>query len=142
MSKKNFSKDDLIEILIKKARGFYYSEEVYEYEKTQNKSKNDEKCINFSNNLDFFNLCDRESITSNSPGDKMNLNEKTDEKSQNLTLTKKKITTHYVPPDMFSIKTLLEILGEEVNENFEKMSDEQLLKLKEKLIGELKNEDN
>ena len=35
MKNEKFTKNDLIELLIKKASGFYYSEEQYEYEKTQ-----------------------------------------------------------------------------------------------------------
>ena len=59
MSKKKFSKKNLIDLLIKKAQGFYYTEEILEYEKTQNKSnyvKNSGSC---ADNLTFFDFCDR-----------------------------------------------------------------------------------
>ena len=36
---KKFNKKDLINLLIKKASGFYYTEELCEYEKTQNTTK-------------------------------------------------------------------------------------------------------
>ena len=43
---------------------------------------------------------------------------------------------------MLAIKILFEIFGEKVSENeLEKLSDEELINLKNKLIGEIKNED-
>lgn len=63
------------------------------------------------------------------------------QESPNLTLTKKKITKHYIPPDMLAIKTLFEIYGQKVNgKGVEEMSDDELIKTKNKLIGELAND--
>lgn len=53
-----------------------------------------------------------------------------------LTIVKKKITTHYVPPDMLAIKMLLENDGQKVD-SLSNMTDEELVKLKNKLIKEL-----
>ena len=53
-----------------------------------------------------------------------------------LVMSKKKITTHYVPPDMLAIKMLLEDNGEKVN-SLAQMTDEELVALKNKLINEL-----
>ena len=138
-------KEALIKILEKKANGFYFSEEVYEYEKTQNKSKNSEKQISFLENSQNFNFYDRVEANSVSPCDKIEVSDEKeknkDKSSSNLTLVKKKITTHYVPPDMFAIKTLLEIIGQEIDEkNIKNMSDEELIDLKNKLTGEIVNE--
>ena len=141
MKKKKFSKNDLIEILIKKASGFYYSEEVYEYVKTQNKSKNNEKQLSFYENNEIFNFSDRDCSNGDSSYDNMKLNER-NESTKNLTLAKKKVTTHFIPPDMLAIKALLEIFEEKIDKGFDKMSDKELLELKNKLLGELKNEDN
>ena len=48
MSKIKFNENDLIKILIKKASGFFYNEELLEYEKTQkladNSKKDNHKC--------------------------------------------------------------------------------------------------
>ena len=52
----NFTHSDLINLLIKKASGFYYTEEQCEYEKTQNKHISDK---NNSQNLSFFENFDR-----------------------------------------------------------------------------------
>ena len=52
----NFTHSDLINLLIKKASGFYYTEEQCEYEKTQNKQL---KHKNQYQNLSFFDNCDR-----------------------------------------------------------------------------------
>ncbi len=144
--KKKFDKSDLIEILIKKAKGYYYSDEVYEYEKTQNKTKVYEKQLSFDDYDNNSILDDRGSTNTNPTYDIMKLsNEKPNlskQGFQNLTLAKKKITTHFVPPDMLAIKILFEIFGEKVDENdIEKLSDEELIKLKNKLIGEIKNDD-
>ncbi len=149
--KKKFNKDDLIEILIKKASGFYYSEEVYEYEKTQNKPSKYENQLNIFENSEYFdkneNFDDRVNNTILYSHDKIKVSNEKESKlgqnSQNLALSKKKVTTHFIPPDMLAIKILFEIFGEKVGENeIEKMTDDELIKLRNKLIGELKNEDS
>ena len=43
--------DELIKILFKKAKGFYYTEEQEDYEKTHNKSNSSEKTLK---NISFF----------------------------------------------------------------------------------------
>ena len=53
-----------------------------------------------------------------------------------LTLVKKKVTTHFVPPDMLAIKMLLEI-DKEVGEDLSLLSSEELLTLANKLKNEL-----
>lgn len=147
MNKRKFGKKDLIEILIKKASGFYYYEEIYEYEKTQNKSKNAEKQLSFFENTQIFNINDRDKTILPYTNDTINLsNEKASKSKQEyyeLALSKKKVTSHFIPPDMLAIKILFEIFGEKIGEdNFEKMTNEELIKLKNKLIEELKNESN
>lgn len=62
-----------------------------------------------------------------------------DDKVETLELSKKKITTHYVPPDMLAIKMLLQNDGQAVDD-FSAMSDEELLILKNKLIKEMADE--
>lgn len=58
-----------------------------------------------------------------------------DEKTEKLELVKKKITTHYVPPDMLAIKMLLQDTEGQIA-NFSTMTDEELIELKNKLIKE------
>lgn len=53
-----------------------------------------------------------------------------------LVLVKKKITTHYVPPDMLAIKMLFEN-NEQKIDTLSSMTDEELVALKNKLINEL-----
>ena len=142
----NFEKKDLIEILIKKASGFYYDEVVNEFEKTQNKPNNSEKYINYDDLYKNLNSCVTDSTINNNSNVIIKTSDEKPELSKqdlyNLTLSKKKVTTHYIPPDMLAIKILFEIFGEKVSENeLEKLSDEELINLKNKLIGEIKNED-
>ena len=133
--------DNLIEVLIKKANGFYFTEEQKDYEKAQNKDKNSKNNIQ---NLSFFDnsvmVEDKNKFNSDTiEKGKNNENEDTDE----LVLVKKKITTHYIPPDMLAVKILFETLREKVSkDDIENLTDEELLNLKDKLIGELLNETN
>ena len=62
--------------------------------------------------------------------------DKTQDSVEDLVLVKKKITTHYVPPDMLAIKMLFEDNGQKIN-NLSSMTDEELVALKNKLINEL-----
>ena len=129
----------LIDILLKKANGFYFYEEQEEYEKAQNKTKN----INNSTiNLSMFDNFVTDNQNSKPTSDTLNLSNGTKENEpQTLTLVKKKITKHYIPPDMLAIKILFEINKEKVNEDdLNNLTDDELLKLKDKLIGELLNE--
>ena len=136
---KNKIQKQLIDILLKKANGFYYYEEQEEYEKTQIKSKFRENSIQNISMFDNF-------VTGQAQNKESNVtlkssNGKEENEAQTLTLVKKKITKHYIPPDMLAIKILFEINKEKVNENdLNEMSDEELIKLKDKLLGELLNE--
>ena len=133
--------DFLIKTLLKKAEGYYYTEEQEDYEKTQNKSINSKfQCENIS----FFENID----TGETKNNKLSVNIKStneDEKQQNyqnLVMVKKKITKHYIPPDMLAIKILFETIKEKVNDNdLSNISDDELIKLKDKLSKELFNED-
>lgn len=136
---KNKIQKQLIDILLKKANGFYYYEEQEEYEKTQNKSKFRENSVQ---NISMFDNFVTGQTQNKEPNVTLKLsNGKEENEAQTLTLVKKKITKHYIPPDMLAIKILFEINKEKVNENdLNEMSDDELIKLKDKLLGELLNE--
>ena len=131
----------LIDILLKKSNGFYYYEEQEEYEKTQNKSQNSK--IKYEN-ISLFENFDTSNNKTTLRDDIINsTNEelKQEPNNKNLVMVKKKITKHYIPPDMFAIKILFETIKETVgDDNLKNISNEELLKLKDKLIGELLNE--
>ena len=133
--------DFLIKILLKKAEGYYYTEEQEEFEKTQNNSKNLRKCYD---NISFFENFDTLSNINNNSNDNIKTSNEESKKqasNENLVMVKKKITKHYIPPDMLAIKILFETIKETVNDNdLNNISNEELLKLKDKLIGELLNE--
>ena len=127
--------DELIKILLKKAQGFYYTEEQEDYEKTQNKLKYSEK---YCDNISFFDNIDTLESKTSKPNDTINTSNEKNENMQNLVLVKKKITKHYIPPDMLAVKILFETIKEKVNEDdIDNLSDDELLKLKDKLLGEL-----
>lgn len=138
MKNKEKIKKQLIELLLKKAEGFHYQEEQYEYE-SEKKSKG-QKC----ENLNFFDLCDRGK--SSLQQDSVNIKPANEtivcEKNEKLILVKKKVTSHYIPPDMLAIKILLEMCGQEKLNKLEEMTDEELIKFKEKILEELQNENN
>lgn len=141
MKDKKFSNKNVLELLIKKASGFHYTEEQYEYEKTQNKFKlHENKCI-ITNNLQNYDTQKQQLTFFDDTIKTENDTTKRNKDTENLTLVKKKITTHYVSPDMLAIKILLEIYGKEVN-SVESLSDDDLINLKNKLIGEIINEEN
>lgn len=146
MRNKKFTKNELINLLVKKATGFYYNEEQFEYEK---KSKINKKMVDLKSSEEDFekNLkkCVRVSGNLDNSHDNIELS------SENLTqisgdtelnLTKKKVSTHFVPPDMIAIKILFEIFEKKGEDNdIEKLNDDELMKLKTKLLEELKNDD-
>lgn len=143
MSKRKFNKKDLINLVIKKANGYHYTEEVLEYEKTQNKSCLNKNKPQINENYNFFDICDRSLTKSITKDDKIELSNEKDQQqiNENLTLVKKKVTTHYIPPDMLAIKILFEIYGKEIEyDNLNTLTDEELLDLKNKLIKEISNE--
>ncbi len=61
------------------------------------------------------------------------------EQEESLVLSKRKVSTHYVPPDMLAIKMLLENDRKKVD-SLSAMTDEELLSLRNKLLNELKQE--
>lgn len=133
--------DFLIKILLKKAEGYYYTEELEEFEKTQNNSNKSKK--NYEN-ISFFEEFDTQYLKTNNSNDiikSSNEESKKQSATENLVMVKKKITKHYIPPDMLAIKILFETIKETVNDDdLKNISNEELLKLKDKLIGELLNE--
>lgn len=133
--------DFLIKTLLKKAEGFYYIEEQEDYEKTQNKTINSKVLYE---NISIFENIDTQQLKNKNQNDSIDLqNEsiKKQQNNQNLVMVKKKITKHYIPPDMLAIKILFETIKEKVNEDdINNISDEELLKLKTKLTEELLNE--
>ena len=133
--------DFLIKILLKKAEGYFYTEEQEDYEKTQNKSINSK--VQYEN-ISFFENNDMVNHKTNKQNDIINSQNESKEKqqnNQNLVMVKKKITKHYIPPDMLAIKILFETIKEKVNEDdINNISDEELIKLKIKLTEELLNE--
>lgn len=140
--KNKFNREDLIDLLIKKASGFYYSEEQYEYEKTQKKFFINEK---HCENVSFFEKYDRgESLNKTNNDTIKSSNEIAEsEEKRNLTLIKKKVSTHYVSPDIHAIKILFEIFEKKVGEDsLENLTDEELLNLKNTILKELSNEIN
>ena len=61
--------------------------------------------------------------------------QKDEQNGKSLSLAKRKISTHYVPPDMLAIKILLENDKEKITK-LSAMSDEELVELKKKLISD------
>lgn len=53
-------------------------------------------------------------------------------------LNKRKVTTKYIPPDLTALKAYLELTNG--TNDYENMSDEELIKIKNELIKDLKNE--
>lgn len=136
---------ELKKILIKKAKGFYYKEETIEFSETRGGSqvvanspkikrkrgrpRKDEKPVTYFNDNQKDGVQFGQSEV-NSDGDR-----------KEDVVVKRKITTHYVPPDMLAIKMLFENFGEKVK-GYEDMSDEEILLIKNQLLKELQeNED-
>lgn len=113
----------LKKILLKKAEGFFYTEEINEY---QHNSKNDSEQMSI-----FDESSTKLKKTKNNDQNKQTLN---------LILSKKKVTTHYIPPDMLAIKMLIENFGEKIkddDDNLLSLSDDELYSLQENLIREI-----
>ena len=103
-------------ILLKKSEGYFYDEEVKEYQI-----------------IDDINTTKNQS--SKEPNIENNNEKSKQEKDTNLILIKKKVTTHYVPPDLLALKMLLENFGEKINsDDLSLLSDKELLDLKNQLI--------
>ena len=112
MAKNKELYDKIKEILIKKAEGYFYSEESFEYVLKPEK----EEQLWFD--------------------DVLNKNGKKTNSQEPLNLVKKKVTSHYIPPDMLAIKMLLEINESKIGGDLSVLSDEELTSK----INELKNE--
>lgn len=142
--KKKFNYDDLFDLIVKKACGFSYVEEQYEYEKTQNSAKISEKIVkNDSLDKNLLNSKKFDTVVNdNASGcDIVKTEDKKSLKSDGLCLVKKKVSTHYELPDMVAIKILLEIFSKREGEAIDELSDDDLMSLKNKLVEELqKNE--
>ena len=120
LNKENLKK--IKNILIKKSEGYFFSEEVLEYQNNTKPQENKKV-----KQITIFN-------------DDQNENKPTKE-NKDLTLVKKKVTTHYVPPDLLAIKMLVEIFGQEITEkdddNLTSLSDSELMNLKREVIQKL-----
>lgn len=145
-----FCMQDLKRLLIKKAQGFYFSEEQTEFESSSSKTKPANK--NSLQNLGSEILtCEKKDIQCTKK--QKDLQPQADEKNQELKNTckeqnflgglnedspalvvvKKKVSTHFVPPDSLAIKMLFEIFGKEIagedaQSDIEKLSNDELEK--------------
>ena len=120
LNKENLKK--IKNILIKKSEGYFFSEEVLEYQNNTKPIENEKV-----KQITIFNDDENEN--------------KPNEENKDLTLIKKKVTTHYVPPDLLAIKMLIEIFGKEVtdkdDDNLTSLSDNELMTLKREVIQKL-----
>ena len=121
LNKENLKK--IKNILIKKSEGYFFSEEVLEYQNNTKPTENEKV-----KQITIFNDDENEN--------------KPNEENKDLTLIKKKVTTHYVPPDLLAIKMLIEIFGKEViekdeDDNLTSLSDNELMTLKKEVIQKL-----
>lgn len=137
MKKNNDFLNQIKNILLKKAEGYFYNEEILEYassEQTDNSIKKIKESGSLKPNLENLEV---------SSSKKSNKNENKKEQA-NLILSKKKITTHYIPPDIVAIKMLVEIFGQEVktSDNLGSLSDEELYSLKDQILEQLLNFNN
>lgn len=127
--------DQIKNILLKKAEGYFYNEEIFEYYSPENKDNEILKKVDKSGSTQLTFI--KDDIQSNQKKGKYEQNTET----KNLILSKKKVTSHYIPPDLTAIKMLIEIFGQEVNKNddIESLSDQELFELRDTLIQNLKN---
>ena len=152
--KNNKNQEKLIKLLIKKAEGFFYTEESFEYSynekpkknikqisffdgETEGQKENKKSCLNSvtktgnsKNSVIDLNCEGGKKVKENAKG------KQCDEDKQAATLVKKKDATHFVPPDMLAIKMLLEINESKIGGDLSVLSDEELASK----INELKNE--
>ncbi len=116
-------------ILLKKAEGYFYNEEVLEYgeDKAEKFLSN---CV--SEQISFLKSDDKIK-TKNKPSKSIKANPST------MVLLKKKITSHHVPPDLAAIKMLIELINLEQSEDntISNLSDEELIKLRDDTIKKL-----
>ena len=150
------NKDKLLEALVKRAEGFYYSEEILEYSIKEDKCKIEKDLLgNENTQRDPLKFDTEKKSGSKNTKNKNSLvySSQTQEKlvgndgigvgnesKQGLELLKKKVTTHYIPPDMLAIKMLIENFGEKIkddDDNLLSLSDDELYSLQENLIREI-----
>jgi len=147
MSKQDFL-ENLKQLLIKKAEGYYYQEEVLEYQQIEQKEaneKNKESCSkSVSSEPEYKNsgvdLNQNKEKTSNAKS----RTKQQDKQAKSLVLVKKKVTTHHIPSDMLAIKMLFEIYGKKIEssdsgQDLYSLSDQELYTLKDNLINQLQN---
>ena len=119
------------QILIKKAEGYDYTEETYEYQKTSGGEKQ----------LSFDDILDTDTKQTQTVKATKNRKTKSYKSDDDLTLLKKKVTTHHIPPDMLAVKILLENFGtnNDDDNSLQKLSDQELLALRDNILESLKN---
>lgn len=151
-------KFDLLELkklLIKKAKGFYFEEQQCEFERVcetgQARKKSSKLSVlgdgdatyglqfkdgegatprsENSSNEELIGLA--KTKTGRKKQNKEDLVGEIDEDFSKLVMVKKKVSTHFVPPDSLAIKMLFEIFGKEITEEslnlkIEKMTNEEL----------------
>lgn len=140
--------DELKELLIKKAKGFYYTEEQIEFVDTGESDIVLESDL--SNGIVFSGRKRKQKKKANAVtclSGFENLGVECKEKkgednanSQTAPVVKRKITTHYVPPDMLAIKMLFENFGQKI-ELFENLSDEDLVAMKNEIAKSILEEE-
>ena len=138
--------DKLYKILLKRAEGFFYKEVCEEFV-YDNKSKSSQQ-ISFFDEENSDSVKSKKRVTKTKVDQinnvKLNCNDVScfaaGENSEDIkapTLAKKKVTTHFVPPDMLAIKMLLEI-DKTLGTDLTMMSDSELLTLAKQLEDEIK----
>lgn len=135
----NSDKKQIQKIIKKIAGGYFFDEVQLEYQKMQKNAKSTQNCDKNDEILTNFENFDRGLTKTDSSNDimKMSSNDCTDGE---MVLVKKKVTSHFVPPDIRAIRLLLEINFEEDGNSIEAMSDDELLRLRKKLLEEYANE--
>lgn len=140
--------DKLYKILLKKAQGFYYKEETDEYSYETVKpvkhktSTIDNKAVDAKQQISFLDEVETVDLAfpGKSPNENITDNNKEDNFNEDLkppTLVKKKVTTHFVPPDLLAVKMLLEI-DKEIDGGLEDKSTEELKLMAQQLQKSLK----
>ncbi len=95
--------------------------------------------------MNFFEIIDRGITDNQNASDIIKVSNKNEKvlDNNNLELVRKKVISHYNPPDLAAIKILFEIIETEEDTNsINNLSDQELLNLRDKLFEEIKNETN
>ena len=122
MEKNNDLTSRIKNILLKKAEGYFYDEKIEEYQQLpeENKSKSVSEQLSFE--FDDLNL------KPDTPA----------KKKSKMKLVKKKVTTLYQPPDLAAIKMLMDLYLKDEEQDLEKLTNEELLHLRDELVEKLK----